>query len=194
MPFQAKVLALGFISSLMSAAAMAEPPLQPGDTLESLSQVKVSTTVNGQPGSIEELAASGQIRVVQVQAPAAGSEAASADPNALAAEQPNADLAAQQAGADSENLAAAQDAQNTLNQEQTAAQAQAPELAPAIENGNAAALSAPSLASSADAPVNADAPAATEAAVSAAPEAPAADSEIQASPEAPEAAADPAAQ
>ena len=187
MHFQAKVLALGFISTVMSAAAMAEPPIQPGDTLESLSQVKVSTTVNGQPGSIEELAANGQIRVVQVQAPAAGSETVSADPNAIAAEQPNADLTAQQqAGADSANLAAAQDAQNTLNQEQTAAQAQVP----ANESSDTAAFNAPALTSSADAPVNADV-AATEAAIAAAPEAPSANNEIQASPEAP-AAADPA--
>lgn len=188
MHFQAKVLALGFISTVMSAAAMAEPPIQPGNTLESLSQVKLTTTVNGQPGSIEELAANGQIRVVQVQTPAAGSETVSADPNALAAEQPNAEVTAQQAGADSENLAAAQDAQNTLNQEQTAAQAQAS----ANETSDAAALSAPALTSSADAPVNADATA-TEAALGAAPEAPAADNEIQASPEAP-AAVDPEAQ
>ena len=50
-----KILGLGLISGLMSAAAFAEPPIHPGDTLESLSKVKVVTTVNGQPGSIEEL-------------------------------------------------------------------------------------------------------------------------------------------
>ena len=60
-----KILGLGLISGLMSAAAFAEPPIQPGDTLESLSKVKVVTTVNGQPGSIEELVASGQIKLTE---------------------------------------------------------------------------------------------------------------------------------
>ncbi|GAA5001485.1 hypothetical protein GCM10023206_03980 [Acinetobacter puyangensis] len=38
-----------------ASAAFAEPPLQPGDTLESLAQVKVETTINGQPGSLEQM-------------------------------------------------------------------------------------------------------------------------------------------
>ena len=47
-----------------SMTAFAEPPVQAGETLESLSKVKVSTTVNGQPGSLNELLASGQIKVL----------------------------------------------------------------------------------------------------------------------------------
>ena len=42
-----KLLGLSLITGLMSATAFAEPPIQPGDTLESLSKVKVMTTVNG---------------------------------------------------------------------------------------------------------------------------------------------------
>ena len=47
-------LALGLFTSLSAAAAMAEPPVQAGETLQSLSQVKVTTTVNGQPGSLAD--------------------------------------------------------------------------------------------------------------------------------------------
>lgn len=59
-----KLLGLSLITGLMSATAFAEPPIQLGDTLESLSKVKVMTTVNGQAGSIQDLVASGQIRIV----------------------------------------------------------------------------------------------------------------------------------
>ena len=60
-----KILAsLGLIGTVISASAFAEPPIQPGDTLESLSQAKVMTTVNGQPGSIQELVSSGQIKLL----------------------------------------------------------------------------------------------------------------------------------
>lgn len=65
---KAKIIGLGLISGLMSAAAMAEPPIQPGDTLQSLSQVKITTTVNGQQGSIQELVASGQVRIADAAA------------------------------------------------------------------------------------------------------------------------------
>lgn len=51
--------------SVISMATFAEPAVQAGETLESLSKVKVSTTVNGQPGSLNELIASGQIKPVQ---------------------------------------------------------------------------------------------------------------------------------
>lgn len=47
-----------------SMTAFAEPPVQAGETLESLSKAKVTTTVNGQPGSLNELLASGQIKVM----------------------------------------------------------------------------------------------------------------------------------
>ena len=60
-----KILAsLGLIGTVISASAFAEPPIQPGDTLESLSQAKVTTTVNGQLGSIQELVSSGQIKLL----------------------------------------------------------------------------------------------------------------------------------
>ena len=59
-----KLLGAGLITGLMSATAFAEPPIQPGDTLESLSKAKVVTTVNGQPGSLQDIVASGQVRIV----------------------------------------------------------------------------------------------------------------------------------
>ena len=66
-----KILAsLGLIGTVISASAFAEPPIQPGDTLESLSQAKVTTTVNGQPGSIQELVSSGQIKLLDPNAAA----------------------------------------------------------------------------------------------------------------------------
>ena len=54
-----KIIGIGVITGLCSMAALAEPAVQPGDTLESLSKVKVTTTVNGQPGSISDLVNSG---------------------------------------------------------------------------------------------------------------------------------------
>ncbi|TCB72723.1 hypothetical protein E0H88_00465 [Acinetobacter sp. ANC 4216] len=60
-----KLLGLSLVTGMISATAFAEPAIQPGDTLESLSKVKVNTTVNGQAGSIENLVASGQIRIVE---------------------------------------------------------------------------------------------------------------------------------
>ena len=60
----ANLLSLSLITGLMSATAFAEPAIQAGDSLDSLSKVKVSTTVNGQAGSIQDLVASGQIRIV----------------------------------------------------------------------------------------------------------------------------------
>ncbi|WP_235943478.1 hypothetical protein [Acinetobacter terrestris] len=59
-----KLLGLSLVTGLMSATAFAEPAIQPGDSLESLSKVKVTTTVNGQAVSIQDLVASGQIRLV----------------------------------------------------------------------------------------------------------------------------------
>lgn len=44
-------MSLGAVTSF----AFAEPPIQPGDTLESLSRVKIETTVNGQAGSLEQM-------------------------------------------------------------------------------------------------------------------------------------------
>ncbi|NNG99519.1 hypothetical protein [Acinetobacter sp. ANC 5414] len=59
-----KLLSLSLITGLMSATAFAEPAIQPGDSLESLSKVKMTTSVNGQAGSIQDLVTSGQIRIV----------------------------------------------------------------------------------------------------------------------------------
>ena len=88
-----KIFGLGAITVFASAAVFAEPSIQPGDTLESLSKAKVTTTVNGQPGSLQELISSGQIKpaaetpAMHTPAPnAAVSEAPApaADPNAPA--------------------------------------------------------------------------------------------------------------
>ncbi|MFV5405081.1 hypothetical protein VXQ92_10235 [Acinetobacter sp. 228] len=59
-----KILSLGLFTSVMSVGAFAEPTIQPGETLESLSKAKISTKVNGQEGSLESLVNSGQIRLV----------------------------------------------------------------------------------------------------------------------------------
>lgn len=59
-----KILSLGLFTSVMSIGAFAEPTIQPGETLESLSKAKISTKVNGQEGSLESLVNSGQIRLV----------------------------------------------------------------------------------------------------------------------------------
>ncbi len=60
------VVHLAMVTGLTFASmtAFAEPPVQAGETLESLSKAKVTTTVNGQPGSLNELLASGQIKVL----------------------------------------------------------------------------------------------------------------------------------
>ena len=42
-------------TAMFASSAFAEPPVQPGDTLESLSKATVQTTVNGQPGSLEQM-------------------------------------------------------------------------------------------------------------------------------------------
>lgn len=55
--------ACALISSI-SISAFAEPPIHADDTLESLSKVKISTTINGQAGSLQELIANGQIRII----------------------------------------------------------------------------------------------------------------------------------
>lgn len=59
-----KLLGLGIFTSVISAGAFAEPPVQAGETLESLSKAKISTTVNSQQASLESLVNSGQIRLV----------------------------------------------------------------------------------------------------------------------------------
>ena len=82
------ILGLSLLTSLSVAgmATFAEPPVQAGETLESLSKVKVSTTVNGQPGSLNELIASGQIKPVQAvdTATSVNATATEIDPNKAA--------------------------------------------------------------------------------------------------------------
>lgn len=201
---KAKIIGLGLISGLMSAAAMAEPPIQPGDTLQSLSQVKITTTVNGQQGSIQELVASGQVRIADAaaqQASIALGEPAPAGAQSLDAAQANQAAVEQAAnanlGADQANPAA-QDAQSALNPKPAETEMQAP--------ANTAAA-APILSSSSAAPVNAEASANSDsmsgaapelqdanAAAEAVPETPVADTAIQASPEMPQAPAEAVAQ
>ena len=43
------------VAAMFATSASAEPPIQPGDTLESLSKATVQTTINGQPGSLEQM-------------------------------------------------------------------------------------------------------------------------------------------
>lgn len=77
-----KLLALGVFTSVMSLSALAEPRVQPGETLESLSKARITTTVNGQNASLENLVNSGQIRLVQPsQAPAMQSNQPSSMPS-----------------------------------------------------------------------------------------------------------------
>ena len=107
---QFKLLGLSLVTGMMSATAFAEPPIQPGDTLESLSKVKLSTTVNGQAGSIEELVSSGQIRIVD-----AGQIAAAANPAGSETEmQTSAETTASQAAPQNADLnTTAQNAEST---------------------------------------------------------------------------------
>jgi hypothetical protein len=78
------LMSIGLIGTVVSASAFAEPPIQPGDTLESLSQAKITTTVNGQPGSIQELVNSGQIKLLKpnvANVPAPVNQATQGTPN-----------------------------------------------------------------------------------------------------------------
>ncbi|ENV58339.1 hypothetical protein F951_00669 [Acinetobacter soli CIP 110264] len=62
---------VALITGTLSMTAFAEAPVQAGETLESLSQVRVSTTVNGQPGSIADLVNSGKVQVIAGAQPSA---------------------------------------------------------------------------------------------------------------------------
>lgn len=161
-----KILAsLGLIGTVISASAFAEPPIQPGDTLESLSQAKVTTTVNGQPGSIQELVSSGQIKLLDPNA-APISPAGQGAPNdqAVMPTAPQSEAPVQQAAPDTtaqQQVAATPTEQHPLapNAELSAQQAEAAlndAVAPtANADMNAAPAAAPQLDSSAEAPVNA---------------------------------------
>ena len=157
-----KILAsLGLIGTVISASAFAEPPIQPGDTLESLSQAKVTTTVNGQLGSIQELVSSGQIKLLDPNA-APIIPAGQGIPNDQAVMPTEAPV--QQAAPDTtaqQQVAATPTEQHPLvpNAELSAQQAEAAlndAVAPtANADMNAAPAAAPQLDSSAEAPINA---------------------------------------
>ena len=190
-----KILAsLGLIGTVISASAFAEPPIQPGDTLESLSQAKVTTTVNGQPGSIQELVSSGQIKLLDPNA-APIIPAGQGIPNDQAVMPTEAPV--QQAAPDTtaqQQVAATPTEQHPLvpNAELSAQQAEAAlndAVAPtANADMNAAPAAAPQLDSSAEAPVNAVEPDSLplpDAPAQALPDA-SAEQPVQAMPEAPE--------
>jgi len=180
----AKLLSLSLITGLMSATAFAEPAIQAGDSLESLSKVKVSTTVNGQAGSIQDLVTSGQIRIVDAnQALAApnqvGTEATiqnhstTAQMGSSAVEQANAPAIEQTAQVASENVEAMQPNAELATQQ----------TAPALNQKAAA----PMISSSAETPVNAAERSqidVTQEAVAAAPEIAQPHDAIQAAPQA----------
>lgn len=184
----AKLLGLSMITGLMSATAFAEPAIQAGDSLESLSKVKVSTTVNGQAGSIQDLIASGQIRIldanqatqvsteVEIQNHSAvnATTAQTADINTPAAvEQANAPAIEQ----------TAQVAADKVEAMQPHAELAVQQTEPALNQKTAA----PMISSSADTPVNAaDRPQVdvTQEAVAAAPEIAQPNDAVQAAPEA----------
>ena len=189
-----KILAsLGLIGTVISASAFAEPPIQPGDTLESLSQAKVTTTVNGQPGSIQELVSSGQIKLLDPNA-APIIPAGQGIPNDQAVMPTEAPV--QQAAPDTtaqQQVAATPTEQHPLapNAELSAQQAEAAlndAVAPtANADMNAAPAAAPQLDSSAEAPVNAvepDSLPSPDAPAQAFPDA-SAEQPVQAMPEAP---------
>ena len=199
----AKLLSLSLITGLMSATAFAEPAIQAGDSLDSLSKVKVSTTVNGQAGSIQDLVASGQIRIVDAnQTPAApaqvGTEAAiqnhstvnatTAQMASPAVEQANAPAIEQTAQVASENVEtmqpnaelATQQTEQALNQKATA-----PMISSSAETPvNAADRAQIDVTQDAVAPVNAADTMTTNDAVAAVPEVAQPHDAIQAAPEA----------
>lgn len=190
-----KILAsLGLIGTVISASAFAEPPIQPGDTLESLSQAKVTTTVNGQPGSIQELVSSGQIKLLDPNA-APISPAGQGAPNdqAVMPTVPQIEAPVQQAAPDTtvqQQVAATPTEQHPLapNAELSAQQAEAALNDAVAPTANADMNAAPQLDSSAEAPVNAVEPDSLplpDAPAQALPDA-SAEQPVQAMPEAPE--------
>lgn len=94
------LLSAGLMTSLCTMTVFAEPPVQPGDTLESLSQVKVMTTVNGQQGSLDDLVNSGKVQVMSNQTPPPAAPVNPAPPQDMQATAPTqADLPEQQPAA-----------------------------------------------------------------------------------------------
>lgn len=156
--------ACALVSSI-SISAFAEPPIQAGDTLESLSKVKISTTINGQTGSLQELIANGQIRIVS------SADANLTSPIENMAQQPANQITAEQANLAQENTPMTMPV-GTESEPQHAAQAKQ------MSEQHIQAPSVPLLSSSADLPVNAgDDVDVTAEALNAAPPSPAAPEE-----------------
>ncbi|WP_151707288.1 hypothetical protein [Acinetobacter sp. TUM15064] len=163
------LMSIGLIGTVVSASAFAEPPIQPGDTLESLSQAKITTTVNGQPGSIQELVNSGQIKLLEpnvANVPAPANQATQGTPNdqAMMPTTTQTEAPVQQVMPDAsapQEIAATPTEQHPLapNAELSAQQAEAAlndAVAPAANvDMNTAPAATPQLDSSAEAPVNA---------------------------------------
>lgn len=163
------LMSIGLIGTVVSASAFAEPPIQPGDTLESLSQAKITTTVNGQPGSIQELLNSGQIKLLEpnvANVPAPVNQATQGTPNdqAMMPTTTQTEAPVQQVIPDAsapQEIAATPTEQHPLapNAELSAQQAEAAlndAGAPAANvDMNTAPAATPQLDSSAEAPVNA---------------------------------------
>ncbi len=123
-----KLIGLGLIAGLASASVFAEPAVQPGETLESLSKAKITTTVNGQPGSLNELISSGKIQPIAT-APAQGTESTTPENTPAPQAEPTADAPVNPANAQAE-----------------------------LPDPNTEAQASPQLSSSADAPVNVEVP------------------------------------
>ena len=161
MRFHLCACACALVSSI-SISAFAEPPIQAGDTLESLSKVKISTTINGQAGSLQELIANGQIRIVP------SADANLTNPTENMAQQPANQITAEQANLAQENTPMTMPV-GTESEPQHAAQAKQ------MSEQHIQAPSVPLLSSSADLPVNAgDDVDVTAEALNAAPPSPAA--------------------
>jgi hypothetical protein len=88
------LLALATGLTLVSVNVFAEPPVKAGETLESLSKAKVVTTVNGQPGTLQEALTSGQMTVISEGAAAPTGQQAPSDAVAPIGKQPPADATA----------------------------------------------------------------------------------------------------
>ena len=164
MRFHLCACACALVSSI-SISTFAEPPIHAGDTLESLSKVKISTTINGQAGSLQELIANGQIRIVP------SADANLTNPTENMAQQPANQISAEQVNRAQKHVPVTMLARSE-SELQHAAQAEQ------MNEQHIPAPSVPLLSSSADLPVNAgDDVDVTAEALNAAPPSPAAPEE-----------------
>ena len=156
------LFACALVGSSISISVFAEPPIHAGDTLESLSKVKISTTINGQAGSLQELIANGQIRIVP------SADANLTNPTENMAQQPANQISAEQVNRAQKHVPVTMLARSE-SELQHAAQAEQ------MNEQHIPAPSVPLLSSSADLPVNAgDDVDVTAEALNAAPPSPAA--------------------